>query len=119
MERRLWKSLLTFLLVLVLTIGTVAALSMATAGKTELSSARSSGQAAEQQTPAVTEVSAVVREENFPTVASIAAFAMILAVPATGCWLLGRSQKKNREQKKPEKRVSLRSDRTFQSLGSR
>lgn len=118
MGRRLWKSLLTFLLVLVLTIGTIAALSMATAGKTELTPARSSQQVKEQQTPAVTEVSAVVREENFPTAASIAAFAMILAVPAAGVWFLGRSQK-NREQKKPEKRVSMRSDRTFQSLGSR
>ena len=119
MERRLWKSLLTFLLVLVLTIGTVAALSMATAGKTELSSARSVQQVTEQQAPAVTEVSAVVREEKFPMAPSIAAFAMILAVPATGVWLIGRSQKKSRGQKQPEKRVSLRADRTFQRLGSR
>lgn len=118
MERRLWKSLLTFLLVLVLTIATVAALSMATAGKTELSSARSAQQMRENQAPAVTEVSAVVREEQFPTFASIAAFAMILAVPAAGVWLLGRSQK-GREQKKPEKRVNLRADRTFQRIGSR
>lgn len=119
MERRLWKSLLTFLLVLVLTIGTIAALSMATAGKTETAPDRYSQQVRENQPPAVTELSAVVQEEKFPTMASIAAFAMILAVPATGAWLFRRSQKKSREQKKPEKRVSLRADMTFQGIGSR
>lgn len=119
MERRLWKSLLTFLLVLVLTIGTIAALSMATAGKTETAPDRYSKQVRENQAPAVTEVSAVVQEENFPTFASVAAFAMILAVPAGGAYLFRRSQKKSRGQRKPEKRVSLRADMTFQNAGSR
>lgn len=118
MERRLWKSLLTFLLVLVLTIGTVAALSMATAAKTETAPDRYSQQVRENQPPAVTELSAVVSEESLSPWVSIGAFAMILAVPAAGAFLFRKSQRKNREAR-PGKRVSLRSDMTFQSIGLR
>lgn len=92
MGRRLWKSLFTFLLVLVLTVGTIAALSMATAAKTEDAPDRYSRQI-HANDPAVTELSAVVPEEETSPWLSMGAFALILAVPAAGAFVLYRNRK--------------------------
>lgn len=94
MGRRLWKSLFTFLLTLVLTIGTIAALSMATAAKTETASEHYAKELRSTR-PAVTELTAVVEQEQPSTWLSMGAFAAILAVPAVGVVFYGRSAKKN------------------------
>lgn len=96
MGRRLFKSLFTFLLVLVLTIGTIAALSMATAAKTETATDRYAKELRASQ-PAVTELSAVVEEEQPSPWLSMGAFALILAVPACGALVYSRSGSSNRQ----------------------
>ncbi len=117
MQRSLWKSLLTFVLVLVLTVGTVATLSMATAAKTETAPARYSQQVRETQTPPATELSADVPEAAaLSPAASIGAFAMILAVPAAGFFLFWRSRRKGKAPaQQTGRRYSLKSDMTFQN----
>lgn len=90
MRKRLFKSLFTFLLVLVLTVGTIAALSMATAAKTETATDRYTKELRATQ-PAVTELSAVIEKEQPSVWLSMGAFALILTVPAGGAFVYFRS----------------------------
>ena len=101
MRRGVWKSIFTFVLVLVLTVGTVAALSTATAAKAETAPARYSQKVREAQTPAATELSAPIHEESRPLV-SIGAFALVLAVTGLGCTLYLRSRRKEQERRAAE-----------------
>ncbi len=114
MEHRILKNLLAFVLVLVLTIGTIAALSMATAAKTETASARYSQQVRESQESTATELSAAVPESGLSPAASIGAFALILLIPAGGLYLFRRSQRKeNKSAPQGKRRYSPRADRAF------
>lgn len=119
MQSRVWKNLLTFVLVLALTIGTVAALSMATAAKTETAPARYSQQVRETQAAPATELSAAIPEETLSPAASLGAFAMILAIPGTGIFLFLRSRRKGRvPARQPGRRYSPRADMAFQNTVS-
>ncbi len=114
MEHRILKNLLTFVLVLALTIGTIAALSMATAAKTETASARYSQQIRESQESAVTELSAAIPENGLSPAASVGAFALILLIPAGGLYLFRRSQRKGKKQMpQGKRRYSPRADMAF------
>jgi len=119
MQRPIWKSLLTFVLVLALTIGTVATLSMATAAKTDTAPARYSRQVRETQAPPATELSAAIPEETLSPAASMGAFAMVLAIPAAGIFLFLRSRRKGCvPAKQPGRRYSPRADMAFQNAVS-
>lgn len=119
MRRGVWKNLLTFVLVLALTIGAVATLSMATAAKTETAPARYSQQVRETQTPPATELSAAIPEDTLSPAASIGAFAMVLSIPAAGVFLFLRSRKRGRAPvKQSGRRYSPRADMAFQNAVS-
>ncbi len=115
MEHRLWKSALIFILTLVLTVGTIATLSMATAAKTETASAQYSQQVRERQAPAATELSATIPEEGLSPLASAGAFLLILSIPGTGVFLFLRARKKGREATRSHRRYSPRADMAFQA----
>lgn len=117
MQRRIWKNLLTFVLVLILTVGTVAALSMATAAKTETAPARYSQQIQEARAPSATELSAAIPENTLSPVVSVGAFTMILAIPGIGSFLFLRFRRKGRiPEKKPGRRYSPRADMAFHRM---
>ena len=78
--RKRAKSLLTFLLVLVLTVVIVSALSVATSAKTR---DRVSASALPQRT-AAQELTASIPEEGLPMGVSLLAFGSILTIPAAG-----------------------------------
>lgn len=120
MEHRVWKSILTFLLVLALTVGTVAALSMATAAKAGTAPARYSQQVRENQAPPAEELSAVIPEERPSPLKNAAAFALILAVPGLGVVRFfgsrqnaGRRGKGRRNADHRPQRYSPRADMAF------
>ncbi len=116
MQRPLWKSLLTFVLVLVLTVGTVAALSMATAAKTETAPARYSQKVRESQALPAEELSADIPGNSLSPAVSVAAFAMILVVPAAGFLFYQRSRKAGRGPADSKgRRYSPRADMAFQN----
>ncbi len=118
MQHRVWKNVLTFVLVLVLTVGAVTTLSMATAAKTETAPARYSQQVRESQAPVAAELSADVKEEGSPVV-SLAAFAMVLSIPVSGVFFYLRSRKKGRDPvEKRGRRYSPRADMSFRNVPS-
>ena len=102
MRRGVWKSIFTFVLVLVLTVGTVAALSIATAAKTETAPARYSQKVREAQPASVTELSAPIHEDSGSPLVSIGACVSVLAVTGLGCTLYLRSRRKEQEEKARE-----------------
>ena len=107
MRHGVWKGIFTFMLVLVLTVCTVAVLSTATAAKAETAPARYSQKVREAQTSAaVTELSAPVYEDSSPLV-SIGAFVLILAVTGAGCTLYLRSRRKEQERKTRDRSTEL------------
>ncbi len=97
MQHRFWKSLLAFFLVLVLTIGTVATLSMATAAKTETASVRYSQEVRESQAQTATELSAVVPENNTSPLLSTGAFFLVLVIFSLAVFFTFRSFRMNRQ----------------------
>ena len=104
MRHGVWKGLFTFVLVLVLTVGTVAALSTATAAKAETAPARYSQKVREAQTSAaVTELSAPVHEESNSPLVSIGVFVLVLAITGLGCTAYLRSRRKEQERKTKER----------------
>ncbi len=113
MRRSVWKSLLTFVLVLALTVGTVAALSMATAAKAETAPARYSQQVREAQTPPAKELSAALPEESSSPVSGVTAFLMVLVISGLGLSLLLVSQRRNRSAAHSGRRYSPRADMAF------
>lgn len=113
-QRRFWKSLLTFFLVLALTVGTVATLSMATAAKTETAPARYSQEVRESQAQPAVELSAVIPEEVSSPFASIGAFLLVMAVSALAVFLSLRSFQKSRKVG-ADRGYGPGSDRTFQN----
>lgn len=116
MQHRFWKSLLTFFLVLVLTIAAVAALSMVTAAKTETAPIRYSQQVRENQAEPATELSAVVPEEPSSSFANVAAFLLVISVSFLAVFFTYRSFRKS--QAAPKRSYSPEADRTFQNAGS-
>lgn len=116
MKRVVLKNFFSFLLVLVLTIGTVATLSMATAAKTESALVKYSQQIRENQAEQATELSVAVPEERLSPAASIFAFAVILAVPATVVLVFTRSRRQGKAPAKTQvRRYSPRADMAFQN----
>lgn len=99
MERRFWKNLFTFLLVLALTVVTVSALSTATAARAETAPARYSQEVRSSRAPAATELSAAVEEEKASPLLSIGAFLLALSIPAAGCCVYVRAQKGSAQKK--------------------
>lgn len=119
MRHGVWKGILTFVLVLVLTVGTVATLSTATAAKAETATARYSQKVREAQTSTATELSAPVHEESHPWI-SIGAFVLVLAVTGLGCTAYFRSRRKEQERRaKAEKRRAERQRRAAQRAAER
>lgn len=113
------KSVLSFVLVLVLTVVTVSTLSMATAAKTETASVRYSQQVRESQAPQATELSANVPEASASPLVSFGAFALILVVPGSGVWAFLRARKKGRRAAEHEgRRYSPRADMAFSGASS-
>lgn len=96
MERRFWKNLFTFLLVLALTVATVSVLSTATAARAETAPARYSEEVRSSQAPAATELSAAVEEEKASPLLSIGAFLLALSIPAAGCCVYVKAQRKGK-----------------------
>lgn len=114
MRKSIWKSLLTFVLVLALTVGTVAALSMATAAKAETAPARYSQQVRETQMPPAKELSAALPEEASSPVSGMAAFALVLVISGLGFSLFLVSLRKGRSAAAHSgRRYSPRADMTF------
>lgn len=119
MRRSVWKSFFTFVLVLVLTVGTVATLSMATAAKAETAPARYSQQVREFQPATATELSATIPEESISPLASIGVFALVLSVTGVSCVLYLRARRKERGAKaQPARRYVPRADMTFSEVAS-
>lgn len=120
MEHRIFRSVITFLLTLVLTIGVISVLSMATAAKTETAPARYSQEVRENQEPPVTELSAPVQEETVSPFLSIGAFVLVLGGLGTGVFLLARfGGKSGKKAAQPEKRrYSPRADMTFRNTAT-
>lgn len=115
MKRTVLENFFSFLLVLVLTIGTVATLSMATSAKTETASDRYSQQVRESQSAKVTELSVAVPENEVSPTAGVLAFGVILAVPATVVLVFARSNGKGKSPKKAARRYTPRADMAFQN----
>lgn len=114
MRKSLWRGLLTFVLVLVLTVGTVAALSMATAAKAETAPARYSQQVREAQTPPATELSASLPEEASSPASGATAFVLVLVISGLGFSLFLVSLQKNRSAAaRSGRRYSPRADMAF------
>lgn len=113
MEHRAWKNLLTFLLVLALTVVVVSALSMATAAKTETAPARYSQQVRESQAAPASEMTAAVPEESPSAFASLGAFALILVVSGAGVFLFLRAGRQGKKAERPRRRYSPRADMAF------
>ncbi len=114
MRHGVWRSILTFVLVLALTVGTVATLSMATAAKAETASVRYSQQVRASQAPEATELSASIPQENLSPAASAGAFALILSIPALGVCLFLRARRRGRSGAvQSGRRYSPRADMAF------
>ena len=124
MRQGVWKSLFTFVLVLALTVCTVAALSTATAAKAETAPARYAQKVREaSQTTQATELSAPVYEDSRSPLVSIGAFVLVLAVTGAGFMLYLRSRRKEQERaqagrrKRTERRATERR-RTAGAVGT-
>lgn len=119
-QRKTWKNVLSFLLVLALTIGTVAALSMVTQAKTETAPAEYSQQIRQEENAEVTELSAAIPEaESTSPLASIGAFLLLLAIPVAGLLIFCKARKRGHSyQEQAHRRYSPRSDMAFQGVMS-
>lgn len=95
MQRQIWRNFLSFLLVLVLTVGTVATLSMVTSAKTETASEKYSQQVREAQAESAKELSASIPDDEPSALASLIAFALIITVPGGIVLFAVRSEKKS------------------------
>ena len=108
MRHGVWKGIFTFVLVLALTVGTVAALSTATAAKAETAPARYSQKVREaQSSAAATELSAPVNEESNSPLVSMGIFVLVLAVTGFGCAAYLRSRRKEQERKTKERTTEV------------
>lgn len=106
------KNLLSFLLVLALTIGAVAALSMATQAKTDNIPVAS--HAAEVKTKEVAELSAAIPEAEAVSspIASVGAFILLLSIPVSGLliYLKARQRGKDYRDNAAGRRYSPKAD---------
>lgn len=117
MKHRTLKNLATFFLVLVLTICTVGALSMATQAKTETAAQRYVQEVKGEQQPEVEAFSAPTPEQQKASpLASIGAFLLILSIPTGALFLFLRAKRcKSEKTGQNGRRYSPRADMAFQN----
>ena len=100
---RTLKNFLTFFLVLVLTVVTVTALSLATQAKTETAAAEYTERLETVQKEETAKLTAVVPEkESLNFWACAGCFLLLLYIPAGGGILYIRARRKGRQQQDPE-----------------
>ena len=94
MGRHVVRNLLTFALVLVLTLGTVSLLSRVTSANAQSAPERYSQEVRSAKSSGVTEITAQVREEGVSPLVGTAAFLGVLAVTGSVTAAVIRSQRK-------------------------
>ena len=117
---RTLKNFLTFFLVLVLTVVTVTALSLATQAKTETAAAEYTERLETVQKEETAKLTAVVPEkESLNFWACAGCFLLLLSIPAGGGILYIRARRKGRSpEKDAARRYSPRSDMTFRTTAT-
>lgn len=110
MKRIVLKNFFSFTIVLALTIGTVAALSMVTSAKTETAAVEYSRRVREARADRDNEISVQVEDGGSSRVAGVAVFSVILVVPATAMLVFNRTGGKNTAEMQKNRRCGTRAD---------
>lgn len=115
MKRVVLKNFFSFVLVLALTIGTVAALSMVTSAKTETAAVEYSRRVREAQADRGAEISVQVEDGVASKMSGVVVFGFILAVPATALLVTSRTGGKNTAKKQTNRRCNTRAESLFRN----
>lgn len=115
------KGVITFLLVLVLTVCTVAALSMVTQAKTETASERYVQEVRTGQSQEVNELSAAAPEGKASPLASLGGVLLLLSIPCAGLLIFRSAMRRGKDLRKQlgRRRYSPRADMAFQTLSTK